>query len=143
MREKPFWEEGGGSVENLSVLMPESSQNVPVKEEKVKKKSFRTLFQKEQMEGSGKKERTPAEEKRTPKSSRTPWGFDGLRKWKRSNWEDEATTPYLPPGERSDDASSLPCALVPSPVGEGPDTKRIKKKMHPDGGASDFFIDKV
>ncbi|MQL99072.1 hypothetical protein Taro_031789 [Colocasia esculenta] len=140
---KPSWGDHRGT-ENRSILMPESSHNAPVKEEeKVKKKSFRTLFQKEQTaEGSGKKEPASGEGKRTPKSSRTAWGFDGIRKWKRSTWEDEDTTPYLPPGERSDDATSLPCALVTSPVGEGPDTKRIKKKMHPDGAASDFFIDK-
>ncbi|XP_078443533.1 uncharacterized protein LOC144712965 isoform X2 [Wolffia australiana] len=49
-----------------------------------------------------------------------------IKRWKRS--DDESATPYLPPGERSD---------------ERPDTKRMKKKLHPDGAPSDFFIDKV
>ncbi|PKA55839.1 hypothetical protein AXF42_Ash018746 [Apostasia shenzhenica] len=62
-------------------------------------------------------------EKKT--SKKKAWGFDGFKKWKRSCEEDESTKPYLPPGERSD---------------EGPNAKRIKKRMHFDhGSASDFF----
>lgn len=67
-------------------------------------------------------------------------GFDGTnKKWKRSNAEEESATPYPPPGERLDDTSSVACMLVARPIGEGPDTKRIKKKMHWDGSTSDFF----
>ena len=53
--------------------------------------------------------------------------------------EDE-TTP-LPLNERSD--SEVHVRLVASPMGEGPDTKLIKRKLLSDGSPSDFFIDKV
>lgn len=58
------------------------------------------------------------------------------KKWKKANFDkDEYATPYLISGER--------CTLVASPMGEGPDTKSIKRKIHSDGPSSDFFIDKV
>lgn len=96
-----------------SILMPESS-------EKSKRKPFRSLFDKEQK-----------------------WKFDGLKKWKKNN-NCEQGEPHLLSEERSDDnSSSVNCTLVASPIGEGPDTKRIKKKIHSNGASSDFFIDKV
>ncbi|CAN6450651.1 unnamed protein product [Victoria cruziana] len=70
----------------------------------------------------------------------------GLKMWRKRASEDDSTTPYLPLGERSDDVVSndtVPCAIASEPIGEGADTKLIKKKIHPDGCASDFFIDKV
>lgn len=149
-KENPFWEtpsKANGS-ENQSILMPECSPPLPHKSadkergtEKVKKKAFRSLFQKEQSDentGNGRDFVTETDEKAS-KSAKKQWGF---KKWKRSNL-DEESTPYLPPGERSDDISPTPCVLVSSPIGEGPNTKLIKKKIHSDGSASDFFIDKV
>lgn len=137
LREKTPLREGQKGIENSSIMMPVSLQNPPpAKEEKVKKKSFRAMFHKEQREGNGTKDLAAGDGEKTtpPRAPRMHWGLDGLRKWKRSACDDESTAPYLPPGERSDDAAS---------VGEGPDTKRIKKKIHSDGAASDFFIDKV
>ncbi|KAJ1385889.1 hypothetical protein SESBI_41293 [Sesbania bispinosa] len=75
------------------------------------------------MEASGPPE--PMKES-TGKSIKKQWGFDGFKKWKRNDSDDE-TTP-------------LPSARA---LGEGPDTKLIKKKLHSDGAPSDFFIDKV
>ncbi|XP_077236712.1 uncharacterized protein LOC143878292 [Tasmannia lanceolata] len=150
-KENPFWENppnGKGRVdENQSILMPESSPPKPTKigsekgTDKVKKKVFGTLFQREQSgENRGNLVCDPDE---VGKSAKKRLNFDGFKKWKKSKWEDESTMPYLPTGERSDDVSSTPCVLVASPIGEGPNTKRIKKKIHSDGSASDFFIDKV
>ncbi|XP_068648509.1 uncharacterized protein [Aristolochia californica] len=119
-----------------SVLMPESSPPQPVKTDKekgidrTKKKAFRSLF--------GGDNGTEVEDK-VEKSPKKQWSF---KKWKKTSPEDESTVPYLPPGKRSDDVPSTP-ALVASPMGEGPNTKLIKKKILSDGSASDFFIDKV
>ena len=126
-----------------SIMMPESSPMAPPpKSEKSKRKPFRSLFDKEEKAedanaATSKKKTTPVKKQ---------WGLDGFKKWKRaSSEEDESATPYLVSGERSDDATttSVTCTLVASPIGEGPDTKRIKKKLHFDGSSSDFFIDKV
>lgn len=77
------------------------------------------------------------------KVKKKQWGFDGFRKWKRSNLESE-TAPLPLNGERSDSEAHLgSCRLVYSPMGESPDTKQIKRKLHSDGSSSDFFIDKV
>ncbi|XP_008788782.2 uncharacterized protein LOC103706461 [Phoenix dactylifera] len=136
--ENPFWEKNKNG-NNCSILMPESSPPAPVKSEPAKRKPFHALFQRQQRdENENKEASTPKPEEKLPKSSKKQWGFDGFKKWKRSDSEDESATPYLPPGERSDDASPIPRALVASPIGEGPDTKRMKKAMH-----SDFLVDKV
>ncbi|KAG1363993.1 hypothetical protein COCNU_11G008200 [Cocos nucifera] len=142
--ENPFWEKTENGNKS-SILMPESSPLVaPVKSEPAKRKPFHALFQREQREENENKEPSiPKPEEKVPKSWKKQWGFDGFKKWKRSDSGDESTTPYLPPGERSDDASPIPCALVASPIGEGPDAKRIKKMVHSDGSASNFSIDKV
>ncbi|XP_028792414.1 uncharacterized protein LOC114748219 [Neltuma alba] len=82
--------------------------------EKLKRKPFKSLFQKEQRDG--------------PEATKKhQWGFDGFKKWKKSESEDEAP-------------SSQGTIRT---LGEGPDTKLIKKKLHSDGAPSDFFIDKV
>ncbi|XP_020227716.1 uncharacterized protein LOC109808928 [Cajanus cajan] len=123
--EKPFCEGG-------SILMEESGPPEIVKEssgvDKLKRKPFRTLFHKEQREGE--------QEQRSGKSVKRQWGFEGFKKWKRNESEDE-TTP-LP--HNDSEAYSVSFAKG---LGEGPDTKLIKKKLHSDGSPSDFFIDKV
>ncbi|KAF6147614.1 hypothetical protein GIB67_031605 [Kingdonia uniflora] len=151
-KENPFWDipSEAKESETCSIFMSGSSEVEPVKAEKergstekVKKKAFRTLFQREQKEGNGGNHNVPETEEKVSKSAKKQWGFDGLKKWKCSNPEDETASLPLG-GERSDDqVCSNPCRLVRSPIGEGPDTKLIKKKIHSDGSASDFFIDKV
>ncbi|KAG1327088.1 hypothetical protein COCNU_01G010220 [Cocos nucifera] len=137
-----LWEKNQNGHKS-SILMPESSPLIPVKSETRRRKPFHALFHREQRDQNENKDPSiPRPEERVPKSSKKQWGFDGIKKWKRNNAEEDSTT-YLPPGERSDDTYSVPCMLVASPIGEGPDTKRIKKKMHSDGSTSDFFIDKV
>ncbi|XP_020100598.1 uncharacterized protein LOC109718668 [Ananas comosus] len=126
-----------------TILMPESSPLVPVKPEKGKRKPFGTLFRKEQQEDGNENKNPnlePEEKGGTAKSSKKPWGLEGFKKWKKNSNVDESTVPYLPSRERSD---AFTCELVASPLGEGPDTKRLKKKIHSDGSNSDFFIDKV
>ncbi|XP_028760828.1 uncharacterized protein LOC114719484 [Neltuma alba] len=91
-----------------SILMEESGPPEPMKEssgaEKLKRKPFKSLFQKEQRDG--------------PEATKKhQWGFDGFKKWKKSESEDEAP-------------SSQGTIRT---LGEGPDTKLIKKKLHSDG----------
>lgn len=121
-----------------SILMEETGPPEPQKQssagsEKLKRKPFRTLFHKEQREGHGGSEM----EQKGGKSVKKQWGFDGFKKWKRSELDDDDETAPLPLNQRSDSEAFARA------VGEGPDTKLIKKKLHSDGSPSDFFIDKV
>ncbi|CAI0542593.1 unnamed protein product [Linum tenue] len=121
---------GGNSVkgsETKSILMQASGKTAasPRKEngsgEKVKRKPFRTLFDKEQSSVKSAKKKQ--------------W-------WKRNDSEDETAPLPLNIG-RAGDCEDDYGNLVTSPIGEGPDTKQIKRKLHSDGTPSDFFIDKV
>ncbi|KAA8522925.1 hypothetical protein F0562_009348 [Nyssa sinensis] len=149
-KENPFWDSHTRERESetKSILMSESlpPESMKVQKQsggdKVKKKPFRTLFQREQREGHGDGDRCTDSEERASKSGKKQWGFDGFKKWKRSDSEDE--TAPLPLSERSDSAAYLgSCPIVSSPIGEGPDTQQIKKKLHSNGSPTDFFIDKV
>lgn len=151
-RENPLWESHlkGKESETKSILMQESLPNESAKgngnPEKVKRKPFKTLFQKDPTEGDsgagGDNNGLNSEERRS-KSVKKQWGFDGFKKWKRNDSDDE-TAPLPLNNERSDSEAHLKsCQLVNSPIGEGPDTKQIKKKLHSNGSSSDFFIDKV
>ncbi|KAG6739911.1 hypothetical protein POTOM_057529 [Populus tomentosa] len=151
-RENPLWDSQlkDKESETKSILMQASLPNESVKEsasnDKPKRKPFKTLFQQEQREGDGGggggANGFNCEEK-TSKSAKKPWGFDGFKKWKKNDSDGE-TAPLPLNNERSDsEAYSGSCNLVNSPVGEGPDTKQIKKKLHSNGSSSDFFIDKV
>lgn len=149
--ENPVWNSHlkGKESETESILMAESLPPVPLREnsetKKGKRKPFRTLFQREQREGhggGGDHVHGNNFEETSVKSAKKQWGFEGFKKWNKGDSEDE--TAPLPLNERSDsEAYSCPSQLVASPLGEGPDTKLIKKKLHKDGSPSDFFIDKV
>ena len=141
--ENPTWESNLKCKENeaSTILKPESFTPTRVKEsggaDKAKRKPFKALFHREQKEENG-----PNSNDLATKSAKKHWGFDGFMKWNKNDSEDE--TAPLPLNERSDsEAYSNSCRLVPSPMGEGPDTKLIKRKLHKDGAPSDFFIDKV
>lgn len=121
--------------ETGSILMPESF--TPAREKKVvadnntsadkgKRKPFKSLFHKEH--------NSPVSVDSAAKSAKRHWGF---KKWNKNESEDE--TAPLPLDEKSDSVDYL----AQSPIGEGPDTKSIKRKLHNDGAPSDFFIDKV
>lgn len=150
-RENPFWDSNltHKESETQSILMMESSpleskkvenRSEGEKSEKAKKKMFRTLFQKEERHENG--DRGLEYEEKVSKSGKKQWGFEGFKKWKKSESEDE--TAPLPLSERSDSEVFLESnRLVASPVGEGPDTKQIKRKLHSNGAQSDFFVDKV
>ncbi|XP_021899151.1 uncharacterized protein LOC110815615 isoform X2 [Carica papaya] len=136
--ENPFDKSNKESQKKL-ILMQEAVQIGS--SEKTKRKPFRTLFNKEQSDGQGGCGGTGNEEK-TQRSGKKQWRFDGFRRRNRNDSEEE-TTP-LPLDERSDsEAYFESCKLVSSPIGEGPDTKLIKRKLHAEGSAPDFFIDKV
>lgn len=145
-KENPFWNSHlkENESETRSILMQESLTNeASIKGsgsvDKAKRKPFRTLFHRE---GHHSGENGPDLEERGSKSAKKQWGFEGFKKWKRNDSEDE--TAPLPINERSDsEAFSGSCGLVSSPVGEGPNTREIKKKLHSNGSPSDFFIDKV
>ncbi|KAJ9131188.1 hypothetical protein P3X46_035275 [Hevea brasiliensis] len=130
--------------EMKSILMQESLPNESTKEcgstDKAKRKPFRTLFQREQREahcGSGSSDNCINSEEKVSKSAKKQWGFDGFKKWKKNDSDDE-TAPLPLNNERL-----ASCHLVNTPVGEGPDTKLIKRKLHSNGSPSDFSIDKV
>ncbi|KAG2668506.1 hypothetical protein I3760_15G164000 [Carya illinoinensis] len=140
-KENPFWDSHfqHKESETRSILMPES---LPV--ESAKTKPFKTLFQREQIEGhgSGGDHNDAGYEERATKSAKKQWGFEKFKKWKKSDSEEE-TTPLSLNGRLDSEAYLESGRLVASPIGEGPDTKLIKKKLHSDGSPSDFFIDKV
>ncbi|XP_031284825.1 uncharacterized protein LOC116143519 isoform X2 [Pistacia vera] len=151
-KENPFWDSQlkHKESETQSILMQEGLQNESSIKgngggnsvEKAKRKPFRTLFHREQKEGHDGGENGVDFEEKTSKSAKKQWGFEGLKKWKRNDSEDE--TAPLPLNERSDSEAYLEsCKLVSSPMGEGPNTRDIKKKLHANGAPSDFFIDKV
>ncbi|KAJ8562248.1 hypothetical protein K7X08_011539 [Anisodus acutangulus] len=123
--ENPFWNTKNDS-ETKSVLMVESMPNEPMKVKK-HKKPFKGHAE-------------PESEGKSSKSGKKQWGFDGFKKWKKNDSEDE--TAPLSLNEKSDGGGSYLGQLVAEPVGEGPDTK-IKRKLHPNGAPSDFFVDKV
>ncbi|KAH7659977.1 Retrovirus capsid C-terminal protein [Dioscorea alata] len=140
MSNVPWKEKAKETSKNNSILMPESTPVVAAKAEKGKRKPFRSLFQKDGQDENGEEKGGSG---KTGKKKH--WGLDGLRKWRRGNDEDEEMTDCLGTGERSDGAPSISmhCALMATPAGEVPDTKKIKNKLHSDGNNSDFFIDKV
>ncbi|MED6206127.1 hypothetical protein PIB30_023990 [Stylosanthes scabra] len=128
--EKSIFELSSDPTKGSSILMEESGPPGPFKgsnaTEKLKRKPFGTLFQREPKEGHG----GGGEADQTSwRSVKKQWGFEGFKKWKRSELDDE--------NER--EASRH----LGRAIGEGPDTKLIKKKLHADGSPSDFFIDKV
>ncbi|XP_044463468.1 uncharacterized protein LOC123194352 isoform X2 [Mangifera indica] len=147
-KENPVWDSQlkHKESETQSILMQESLQNESSIKgnggnsvKKAKRKPFRTLFHRE---GHGGGENGVDFEERASKWAKKQWGFEGLKKWKRNDSEDE--TAPLPLSERSDSEAYLEsCKLVSSPIGEGPNTRDIKKKLHSNGSPSDFFIDKV
>ncbi|KAJ7957730.1 Uveal autoantigen with coiled-coil domains and ankyrin repeats isoform 1 [Quillaja saponaria] len=154
-RENPFWDSHlkEKQSETRTILMTESlpppesikESGGPDKADKLKRKPFRTLFQREQRDRlhGGSVNRSPESEEIAGKSAKKQWGFDRCRKWKKNNSEDDETAP-LPLNDRSDSEAYLGSTqLVSKAIGEGPDTKLIKRKLHSDGSPSDFFIDKV
>ncbi|KAJ9551172.1 hypothetical protein OSB04_015217 [Centaurea solstitialis] len=69
------------------------------------------------------------------KGKRRPFkGLDGFMKWKKSDDSEKDTVPLS-----LSDSINEPY----SGIGDGPDTKQIKRKLHKDGSSSDFFVDKV
>ncbi|KAK1554050.1 hypothetical protein Q3G72_007190 [Acer saccharum] len=150
-KENPFWDARykEKDSETRSILMQESLPNESSIKgsggsgiEKSKRKPFRTLFHRDQKEGHGGGENGLDLEDRVSKSAKKQWGFEGFKKWKKNDSDDE--TAPLPLNERSDSEAYLgSCKLVSSPVGGGPNTREIKKKLHSNGSSSDFFIDKV
>ncbi|GMI97623.1 hypothetical protein HRI_003431600 [Hibiscus trionum] len=150
-KENPFWDSHlkGKESETKSILMQEEAFPIePMKEngsgtDKAKRKPFKNLFHREQREGlgGGDGDNGPGSEEKASKSAKKQWGFNGFKKWK--NDSEDATAP-LPLNERSDTEAFMgSCQLVSTPIGEGPDTKQIKRKLLANGAPSDFFIDKV
>lgn len=126
-KEDPFWDshlrkqEG----ETKSVLMSASSPPHPLQpvQECVNpsRKPFQALFNSQE---------------KAKKSGKKQWSglVEGLKKWKRNESDHEIAPLSLNERLYSEGYSCL---------GEGPDTKLIKRKLHSDGSPSDFFIDKV
>jgi len=133
--------------ETKSVLMSESIRlntdtfgKESCESDQGKKKAFRGLFRREASDG----DREADEMDIDSKSAKKQWMFDGFKRWKKSNIDEETAPFHL--GERSsaEGACMESSQLVSSPIGEGPDTKHIKTKLLSDGSpSSGFFIDKV
>lgn len=130
-KESPFWdsrlrkEEGEKTSILMSASSPPPPPPQPVQEPaNSKRKPFQALLNGNDREDKAKK------------SGKKQWGglVDGLKKWKKHDSDDE--TAPLSLNERS-------CNEGYSCLGEGPDTKLIKRKLNSDGSPSDFFIDKV
>ncbi|XP_050215151.1 uncharacterized protein LOC126666195 [Mercurialis annua] len=123
-----------GYSETKSILMQQSLPNESANENgsngKIKRKPFRNLIMKDHVHDGGGGENCVKSEEKLSKSAKKQWGF---KKWSKKNDSDDETNPLPLNNERSDYGSYR----------EGPDTKLIKKKLHSDGSASDFFIDKV
>ncbi|GLT85542.1 hypothetical protein SLE2022_037300 [Rubroshorea leprosula] len=142
--ENPFWDSDLKNIgsQTKSILMQETSsiESINIKKSggstanKVKRKPFRTLFHREQREEDGG-ENCPGSEEKGPKDAKKQWGFDGFKKWKKNDSDDETAPLHL--NERSDSEAYI------RSIGEGPDTKQIKRNLHANGSPSDFFIDKV
>ncbi|KAK4793455.1 hypothetical protein SAY86_023890 [Trapa natans] len=127
----PFWYsqlKKGGEREKTSILMSASSPPPPIQPLQgpvnLNRKPFQALF-------SGKDGVD-----KSKKSSKKQWGglVDGLKKWKKHDSDDE--TAPLSMNEKSCNEGYLF-------LGEGPDKKLIKRKLHSDGSPSDFLVDKV
>lgn len=146
--ENPFWSGrlNEKESESKSILMMESLPEAPVMaenqsgSEKRKKKPFRALFQREQKEEHDDRDDPALDNKEKGKLVKKTWGFDGFKKWKKNNSEDE--TAPLSLSEKSDDASYTG-RIVANTTGEEPDTKKIKKKLHPNGSPTNQFVDEV
>ncbi|KAI4376711.1 hypothetical protein MLD38_014442 [Melastoma candidum] len=136
--ENPFWDTQSNETrgETQSILMPESfpvnpsNGNDESSNGKHKRKPFRPVFRRVHNGPADSNEN----EGRETKSAKKQWGLDGLKKWKRT-CSDKETAPFS--------ASDGSCMEAYSSIGEGPDTKQIKMKLHSDGSPSDFFVDKV
>lgn len=76
-------------------------------------------------------------EREKVKLGKRGWGFNGFKKWRKNESKDGEIAPSSSPEE------SYGGKLVSNPVGEGPDTRQIKRKLHPNGAPTDFFVDKV
>ncbi|GAB2300255.1 hypothetical protein Dimus_034291 [Dionaea muscipula] len=70
--------------------------------------------------------------------------------WNNHHWNqkenNQASSVLMPNGKvnkKDGDGETYSEVEQPMSHGVGPDTKQIKSKLHPDGSASDFFIDKV
>ncbi|XAR66812.1 hypothetical protein NMG60_11013156 [Bertholletia excelsa] len=136
-RENPFWQIHlkEKESETRSILMPESFPPETTKvekneSEKVRKNPFRALFQRGEGGGGGGSDHGPDSEKKVVNSAKKQWGFDGFKKWKKSDTEDE--TAPLPLNERSDSEaffldSSSPVVTCPAEEKQG--TNQIKRKL--------------
>lgn len=83
--ENPFWNSNfrDHESETKSILMPPEPMKVEKQSgEKGKRKPFKTLFQKEEKDDDGGNENGC-------KSGKKQWGFDGFKKWKKADSDDE------------------------------------------------------
>lgn len=88
--ENPFWNSNfrDNESETKSILMPPEPMKAAEKQsgggggDKGKRKPFKNLFQKEQKEEDGGNENGY-------KSGKKQWGFDGFKKWKKADSDDE------------------------------------------------------
>ncbi|KAK6131863.1 hypothetical protein DH2020_034386 [Rehmannia glutinosa] len=115
--ENPFWNHrlNERESETKSILMMESLPETPV------------MAHKQSDNEKGKKE-----------TCEKLWGFDGFKKWKKNDSENE--TAPLSLSEKSDDASYTG-RIVANPIEEGPETK--KNRLPQNGSQPDYSVNEI
>ncbi|KAK4369878.1 hypothetical protein RND71_009353 [Anisodus tanguticus] len=121
--ENPFWNTKNDS-ETKSILMVESMPNEPMKVKK-HKKPFK-----------GRAE--PESEGKSSKSGKKQWGFDGFKKWKKNDSEDE--TAPLSLDEKSDGGGSYLGPLLAEPV-LGDSIKKELSRIQTELGAKNSSVE--
>ncbi|KAH6818487.1 hypothetical protein C2S51_002090 [Perilla frutescens var. frutescens] len=144
--ENPFWNGrlNERESESKSILLMESLPEVAIASdkqigsEKGKRKPFRALFQRDQKEEHDDDQ--GLDNKENGKLVKKTWGFDGFKKWKKTNVGEETTPLSL--NEKSDDASYTG-GIAAKTTGMEPETKKIRKKLHPNGSPAEFVLDEA
>lgn len=132
----------GGSDGFKSILMEESFPSAASVMDEKKSGGGKGRKQREQEGGGGGSGLNQAEGREKLRPGKRAWVFDGFKKWRRNDSKDEVAAFSSSVDERPDE-EGYGGKLVRNPVGEGPDTRQIKRKLHPNGAPTDFFVDKV
>ncbi|KAL2929891.1 Vacuolar protein sorting-associated protein 70 [Bienertia sinuspersici] len=121
--DNPFWNntQSESKIETKSILM---SENLASDSDKFVKGGCHETNEGKNVAFQGQSQ--------ADKSAKKQWGFDGLKRWKKGNVEDETTR--FPLSEKSRNEG---------PYIQGPDTKQKQRKLLSDGSSSGFYIDKV
>ncbi|XP_074281229.1 uncharacterized protein LOC141606113 [Silene latifolia] len=126
-----FGKENVQTDEEKSVLGDEKKRNAREIDSVVLTENLGSNLGKiEGVQGRDEGKKAEKSKERNPKSGWKQWGFDGLKKWKRTPLQDETTTLPLSEKSRYNGDNKEPCQVV-------------KDKVLSDVPPSTFIIDKV